>query len=595
MNKTSNTAGRQFRGVVLALAVTLILFTQDSALRTQHCSFASQFNESTGVNTRRGDPSPTRVESQVDDYRFQDEQINITPETGVVKVLRVNQKNLVNDFVTDVIPVTNVSVREIRNLMRQVCGAEGGRAEVIRDKKKSEFFVQVICPKFQLPYIRAAIAALDKPWVRAIDDGSTAVHYTARFRDIRAVDRIATFYAGEGESQIDLANNAAYRWDESYRILQYVNEGAKAADVPVHQVLLDLKIYEINATNDKKLGLDYIAWKNGPGRNLFEFVLSGMDSHEQFTNVSSIYNPIFPRLINPSLADLRLAAEYTARQASGYANYLLTAAYLDFLVVKGKAKTLASTQLLATSGEGRNAGTQPARFEAVDDIVGFVANPNDSGVGQGLGARPTRLATTMGTLNVDATTSRPIFDADGNPTFTHNNQAVTVDTPVHNRTLDYSLQGKTGIFFEVIPHVGLESCEMEINAGVSSVAGHAPDGLPILAQRTLSTQIVAPNGQPIVLTGLSRKTRVNNSARMPLLGKIPVLGYLFGGETGAQRETQVVFVLTPTIIAGADSAIAMSTRARETIAVAKGEKPIHPPRSPLGFDQWLLDREAPAP
>jgi hypothetical protein len=595
MNKTSNTAGRQFRGVVIALAIALILFAQDSALRTQRCSFASQFNESTGVNTRRGDPSPTSAESQVDDYRFQDEQINITPETGVVKVLRVNQKNLVNDFVTDVIPVANVSVREIRNLMRQICGAEGGRAEVIRDKNRKEYFIQVICPEFQLPYIKMAIAALDKSWVRSNDDGATASYYTAKFRDIRAVDAIASIYAGEGESQIDLATNAVYRWDEPYRVREYVDKGAKTADIPISQVLLDLEIYEINVANDTKMGLDYIAWKNGPGRNLAEFVLSGLDNHERFTNVSSIFNPMFPRVVNPGPNDLRLVREFTADGVSGYANYLLAAAYLDFLVTKGKAKTLASTQLLATSGQGRNAGTQPARFEAVDDIVGFMANPNDGGVNEGLGARPTRLTTTLGTLMVDGATSRVVVGADGNPVFVYSNQTVPVDAAIHNRTLHYSLQGKTGLFFEVIPHVALESCELEIQAGASSVAGTAPDGLPVLAQRTLATQLTAPNGQPIVLTGLSRVNKIHMNARMPIVGKIPVLGYLAGGETATQRETQIVFVLTPTIISGSESAITLANRAREVIAAAQGSKPIRPPANPFGFDQWLLGREAPAP
>ena len=82
---------------------------------------------------------------------------------------------------------------------------------------------------------------------------------------------------------------------------------------------------------------------------------------------------------------------------------------------------------------------------------------------------------------------------------------------------------------------------------------------------------------------------------MPILGKIPVVGYLAGGETDAQRETQIVFVLTPTIISGSESAITMAAQARNVIASARGENPIRPPANPLGFDQWLLGREAPAP
>ena len=38
----------------------------------------------------------------------------------------------------------------------------------------------------------------------------------------------------------------------------------------------------MSTRNDLKLGLDYIAWKNGPGRNLFNFLLAGEQNHEKF-------------------------------------------------------------------------------------------------------------------------------------------------------------------------------------------------------------------------------------------------------------------------------------------------------------------------
>lgn len=582
-------------GVVLVVAALLF---------TARTSMAAQYNESNGVANRRGDASPTAGASNVDEYTFQDEQINIDPDSGVVRVLRVNQKNLINDYVTAVIPIQNVTPREIRRLMRQITGAEGGRAEVIRDKVKKENFVHVVCPKFQLPWIRAAVAAIDQPWVRFLDDGAASAYYAARFRDVRAADEIADVYAGDGETHFDLANNAAHRWDEPYRLTSW-QKGLAAADIPVNQVRLDLTVYEVNVSNDAKLGLDYVAWKNGPGRNLAGFVLAGMDNHERFTNLSSIYNPVFPRVINPGPQDLRLAREFTADASYGYASYLLTAAYLDFLVTRNKAKVLASTQLLATSGQGRNSGTEPARFEAVDDIVAILSNPNDPGVEEGFGARPVRLDTPTGELRLTSPQSgNPTFDQYGNPDFDYDNDPVTVDTHVHRRTLDVVMQGKTGIFFQVIPHVAQESCELEIEAGISSVAGYTPEGLPILSQRTMSAQVVAQNGQPLVLTGLTREINIRNNARMPILGKIPILGYLVGGETDAKRKTQVVFVIQPTIVAlgpDEDPAIwrAKLARIRQAhdglIRLATGEDTLTPPQNALGFDQWLLDHEAPAP
>ena len=104
-------------------------------------------DEASGVATRRGDASPSASASEIDTYLYQDEQINIDGgEDAIVKVLRVNQKNLVNDYVVAVYPIQHASPKEIRSLFRVVTGKEGGRAEVIRDKVGKKAYLQVICP-----------------------------------------------------------------------------------------------------------------------------------------------------------------------------------------------------------------------------------------------------------------------------------------------------------------------------------------------------------------------------------------------------------------------------------------------------------------
>src|SRR5262245_39226461 len=86
------------------------------------------------VQARRGDPSPNKFESNINDYTHQDEQLNLKPDDGQVRVMRTDQKNLVNDFQTELIPLRYATPREIRNVMRVVTGIEGGRAETVVDK-----------------------------------------------------------------------------------------------------------------------------------------------------------------------------------------------------------------------------------------------------------------------------------------------------------------------------------------------------------------------------------------------------------------------------------------------------------------------------
>jgi hypothetical protein len=141
------------------------------------------------------------------------------PNTGNVRVLRTNQKALMNDFVTATIEVKNVDVREIRNAIRTICGLEGGRAEAVIDQQSKQKFIHVICPKFQLAYLAKAIAALDHTWVGEENTGSVTFYYKALNRNASDVDFIARNYGSDVSetgafSVIDSTNNAVARLEE---------------------------------------------------------------------------------------------------------------------------------------------------------------------------------------------------------------------------------------------------------------------------------------------------------------------------------------------------------------------------------------------
>jgi hypothetical protein len=53
---------------------------------------------------------------------------------------------------------------------------------------------------------------------------------------------------------------------------------------------------------------------------------------------------------------------------------------------------------------------------------------------------------------------------------------------------------------------------------------------------------------PLIIGGLMSKTVVRNSDRVPLLGKIPVVGALFGSTRSQDEVREVIIVLTPTVV-----------------------------------------------
>jgi pilus assembly protein CpaC len=62
------------------------------------------------------------------------------------------------------------------------------------------------------------------------------------------------------------------------------------------------------------------------------------------------------------------------------------------------------------------------------------------------------------------------------------------------------------------------------------------------------TNVHVKIGQSIMLSGFKESTESVNASGIPLLMRIPILGYLFRSEAGDSTETENVLFITPTVI-----------------------------------------------
>ncbi len=83
----------------------------------------------------------------------------------------------------------------------------------------------------------------------------------------------------------------------------------------------------------------------------------------------------------------------------------------------------------------------------------------------------------------------------------------------------------------------------EIDESTTALAGEVA-----FLTRTAQTELVLEDGQTIALAGMIKTRDSNNTRRIPILGKIPVLGGLFRNTTTAPSVTEVVISITPTIL-----------------------------------------------
>ncbi len=73
-------------------------------------------------------------------------------------------------------------------------------------------------------------------------------------------------------------------------------------------------------------------------------------------------------------------------------------------------------------------------------------------------------------------------------------------------------------------------------------------GIPSIDTRTLKTQVLAENGETIVLGGIYEQTTRTDVTKIPLIGDIPLIGHLFKSTRKRDEKTELLIFITPRII-----------------------------------------------
>jgi len=89
---------------------------------------------------------------------------------------------------------------------------------------------------------------------------------------------------------------------------------------------------------------------------------------------------------------------------------------------------------------------------------------------------------------------------------------------------------------------------IEVELEVNDLAGQDPQLGPIWSKRKVKSPIVVKDQQPVVLGGLIQEKYTTSVSKVPLLGDIPILGYLFKQERKEKVKTNLLIFLTPYIV-----------------------------------------------
>lgn len=72
--------------------------------------------------------------------------------------------------------------------------------------------------------------------------------------------------------------------------------------------------------------------------------------------------------------------------------------------------------------------------------------------------------------------------------------------------------------------------------------------IPSIDTQEVNTQVLVDNGETVVLGGIYQQESVNNLNRVPLLGDLPYLGFLFRQKSDSDEKQELLIFVTPKII-----------------------------------------------
>ena len=147
-------------------------------------------------------------------------------------------------------------------------------------------------------------------------------------------------------------------------------------------------------------------------------------------------------------------------------------------------------------------------------------------------------------------------------------EQTTASSTATNPTIQTSIQYRSvGIILKVKPTINTEGLlTLELTQEVSDLSkstGVADS--PIVDIRRINTSVVAAHGQTVALGGLMKEQKGVIERKVPLLGDIPLIGNLFKVTDKTTERTELLILVTPTILTKTDDATKITDELKKEI------------------------------
>jgi type IV pilus assembly protein PilQ len=102
---------------------------------------------------------------------------------------------------------------------------------------------------------------------------------------------------------------------------------------------------------------------------------------------------------------------------------------------------------------------------------------------------------------------------------------------------------------QVTPHITADgNISMKIKATNNQLGTFSGPAGPSIAKREASTEVLVTDGETMVIGGVFVDKRANISSAIPLLSRIPLIGWLFKNDNKTETQNELLIFLTPKIV-----------------------------------------------
>lgn len=108
---------------------------------------------------------------------------------------------------------------------------------------------------------------------------------------------------------------------------------------------------------------------------------------------------------------------------------------------------------------------------------------------------------------------------------------------------------QSGVILKLTPQVAENGdITLVLEPSVNDVIATGAEGLPMIQRRSVKSTVRVRDGEIIVIGGLVEEREQDEARKVPLLGSIPVIKYLFRETTKVTRRKEVAILITPHIL-----------------------------------------------